>query len=478
MTPPHVIVIGGGLAGLSCALGLQDGGAAVTLLEARPRLGGATWSFRRHGLTFDNGQHVYLRCCTAYRRFLERVGTIDDAPLQDRLDLAVLRPRPGREAAVAHLRERSLPAPLQLAPALLGYRHLALAQRFGLGRAALALLRARTTDANLDAESFASFLARYGQGGEATRALFELIALPTTNVHLDEASAALVTKVFRTGLLGEPGASAIGWARIPLGALHGDAAERALVAGGATIRRRAKVSAIDVASDGEVARAPGAASAGDGARPHATGVVVDGEHLDADAVVLAVPHEDAAELLPESVGFAPALAGLGTSPIVDIHLIFDRKITEHAVAAGVDTPVQFLFDRTAACGLEGPGQCLAISVSGADAEHGMRSADLIERYHQAIVELFPAAREAALLDAVVSREHTATFRGRPGTAALRPGAETGVGGLYLAGAWTDTGWPATMEGAVRSGTKAAWHALGAVGLSGLRPAPLLAEVAA
>jgi squalene-associated FAD-dependent desaturase len=465
VTRPHVLVIGGGLAGLSCALAVQDGGAAVTLLEARPRLGGATWSFRRHGLSFDNGQHVYLRCCTAYRRFLERVGTAQDAPLQEHLDLSVLRPRTGRAPAIAQLRERALPAPLQLAPALLGYRHLRVGERLGLGRAALALLRARTTDADLDSESFGSFLTRYGQHGDATRALFELIALPTTNVHLDEASAALVTKVFRTGLLGEPGASALGWAKIPLGALHGDAAEKALLAGGASIRRRAKVTTIDLAP---VDRGP-----------RTSGVVVDGEHLAADAVVLAVPHDEAAELLPDAVGFASTLAGLGVSPIVDIHLVFDRRVTELFVGAGVGTPVQFFFDRTAACGLEGPGQCLAISVSGADAEHGMRSAALIERYHEAVVELFPAAREAQLLDAVVSREHTATFRGIPGTAALRPGAETGIGGLFLAGAWTDTGWPATMEGAVRSGTKAAWHALRAVGLSAARlGSDQLAEAAA
>jgi uncharacterized protein with NAD-binding domain and iron-sulfur cluster len=132
---------------------------------------------------------------------------------------------------------------------------------------------------------------------------------------------------------------------------------------------------------------------------------------------------------------------------------------EYPVAAALDSPVQYVFDKTDASGHTGPGQVLSISVSGADAEHGERPEALIDRYHRAIIELFPKAKEASLVDAVVSREHDATFRGRPGTKALRPSTQTKIGNLFLAGAWTDTGWPATMEGAVRSGNRAAWHSL-------------------
>jgi len=132
---PHVVVIGGGLAGLAAAIACTDGGARVTLFEGRPRFGGATWSFERNGLSFDNGQHVYLRCCTAYRRFLERIGTADKAPLQQRLALPVLAPgRAGSPARLAWIRRNGLPVPFNLAPALLAYRHLSLRERLGIGR--------------------------------------------------------------------------------------------------------------------------------------------------------------------------------------------------------------------------------------------------------------------------------------------------------------------------------------------------------
>ena len=288
-----------------------------------------------------------------------------------------------------------------------------------------------------------------------------MIALPTTNVRVGEGSAALATKVFRTGLLAEADAADLGWSRVPLSVLHGDAAERALHNNGAVIRRRARVGAIDVAPL---------------ARDEVSGVVVDGEAIPADAVVLAVPHDAAAKLLPDAVEYADQLAGLGTSPIVDIHLVYDRKVCDYPVAAGASSPVQYVFDRTDSSGLSGDGQCLAVSVSAADAERSERGDSLVSRYHAAVIDLFPRAEFAHLLDAVVTREPAATFRGVPGTARLRPGTETTLSGLFVAGAWTDTGWPATMEGAVRSGNRAAWHALRTLGLS-RGPSPELAKEA-
>jgi uncharacterized protein with NAD-binding domain and iron-sulfur cluster len=157
------------------------------------------------------------------------------------------------------------------------------------------------------------------------------------------------------------------------------------------------------------------------------------------------------------------LEALGASPIVDVHVVYDRRVSEYPIAAGVDTPVQYVFDKTVASGHDPTGgQVLAVSISCADAEHRQRPEELIKRYIDALGVLFPRARSAKVVDAVVSREHEATFRGVPGTARLRPRAETGIAGLFLAGAWTDTGWPATMEGAVQSGSRAAAHALRAV----------------
>ncbi|HTX00677.1 MAG TPA: FAD-dependent oxidoreductase, partial [Acidimicrobiales bacterium] len=243
---PRVVVVGGGLAGLSAAVACLDGGAAVTLLEARPRLGGATWSFSRNGLDFDNGQHVYLRCCTAYQRFLERLGTAHLAPLQDRMAIPVIAPGRDEDSppVTSWLRRDRLPAPLHLARSLLTYRHLGLGDRLRLGLAALALRRLRLEDPTLDEQDLAGFLARHGQREAAITALWELIALPTTNVHARECSLALAAKVFKTGLLLDATAADIGWAHVPLARLHAEPAEQLLTRHGAVVRRRARVDEL------------------------------------------------------------------------------------------------------------------------------------------------------------------------------------------------------------------------------------------
>jgi len=185
---------------------------------------------------------------------------------------------------------------------------------------------------------------------------------------------------------------------------------------------------------------------------------VGDEAATADAVILAVPHDIAAGLLPEGVVDASALEKLGASPIVNVHLHYDRVVLDEPFAAAVDSPVQWLFDRTASSGIE-QGQLVSISISGADDDLALSQEALQGIYVPALERLLPAAKAATLLDFSVTRQPRATFRGRPGTQAYRPGARTSVDGLYLAGAWTDTGWPATMEGAVLSGLTAARAAL-------------------
>jgi squalene-associated FAD-dependent desaturase len=458
MSKPHVIVVGGGLAGLSAALSCADGGSQVTLLEARPRLGGLTWSFEREGLSFDNGQHVYLRCCTEYQRFLRRIGSDHLAPLQRQMAVPVVRP--GRHAS--WLRSDPLPAPVHLARSLLTYRHLGIIDRLGLGRAALALRRLRLDDPSLDEQTFGDWLSRHGQSPEAISGLWDLITLPTVNLRASRASLALAAKVFQTGLLSDARAGDIGWSRVPLARLHGEPAMVALSEAGADVRLRTKVAAIE---------------AGDGTAGHAPmTVVADGERIDADAVVLAVPHHIAADLLPPgSIPNPESLLGLGFSPIVGVNLVYDRKVMGYEIAAGLGTTAQFVFDRSVASGLAASpgrgGQCLAVSISSADHVLGTRPEDLIELVSRAICDLFPVARPATLVDAVVTRERMATFCGEPGTQALRHGARTRYPHLLLAGAWTDTGWPATMEGAVRSGNTAASLALDSVGNTRRRTGP-------
>jgi squalene-associated FAD-dependent desaturase len=408
-------VVGGGLAGIAAALELADGGAQVELLEARPRLGGATFSIERDGVAMDNGQHVFLRCCTAYIAFLERLGVADQVHLQRRLELPVLAPD-GRRA---WLSRNSLPAPLHLSGSLARFGFLSPRERLQAVRAALALRELDLADPALDQRTFADWLGEHGQSPRAIESFWDLIVLPTVNLRSGEASLALATKVFQTGLLESSSAADIGWAAVPLGKLHGEAAERALAAAGVEVRLRAPVGSLS--------------------------------ELAADAVVLAVPHREAAELLGR-----PELRGLGAAPIVNLHVVYDRKVTDLPFAAGVDTPVQFVFDRTASSGLR-EGQYLAVSLSAADDFDHRRVDDLRAEFEPELARLFPAAARARIRDFFVTREPNATFRQAPGTAALR--RVEGPRGVHVAGAWTDTGWPATMEGAVRSGVAAARAAL-------------------
>jgi monoamine oxidase len=186
-------------------------------------------------------------------------------------------------------------------------------------------------------------------------------------------------------------------------------------------------------------------------------VVTDERNLMADAVVVATPPEVAQRLVPEGVLPTEIGLGLGQSPIVNVHLVLDRPVTDISMAAVVDSPIQFIFDRTASSGVR-RGQCLSISLSAADDYIAQSSTQLVGTFFAALQTLLPIARTARLVDGVVTRERAATFRATPGTAALRPGSRTSIPGLFLAGAWCDTGWPATMEGAVQSGNTAA-HAL-------------------
>jgi squalene-associated FAD-dependent desaturase len=457
MNRPDVVVVGGGLAGISAALGAADAGAKVTLLERRGKLGGLTWSFRRKGRWFDNGQHVFLRCCTSYRSFLDRLGATEMTHLQPRLEVPVLAPG-GRSAVIGR---SSLPAPLHLAGSLARYRHLSLADRMRLARPALALRRLDLDDPSLDDLAFGPWLEARGQRREAITSLWNLIALPTLNVSADDASLALAAMVFRTGLLDSADGGDIGWSKVPLGELHGEQARRALSDAGVDVVVGAAVHAIDAATAG-----PRVVSFADAT-------------LEADAVVVTTPPEVAAALIPD--GGLGRIVGLGASPIVNVHLVLDRRVTDLPMFACVHSPVQFVFDRTASAhfgdpesGLPGE-QCLSISLSGADADIGRRPEDLISSYVDALGEVVPAVRDARVIDGVVSRERTATFRAVPGSASLRPGVTTSLDRVLVAGAWGDTGWPATMEGAVRSGAAAAVAALARLGSPG--PSPSLAQVA-
>ena len=501
--PGKIVVIGGGLAGITAAIALGETGADVTLAEARPRLGGATTSFSRGGLMVDNGQHVFLRCCVAYRGLLARLGMTGAVSLQDRFDVTVLAP-----GERAQLRRTALPGPLHMGQALMGYRFLSRAQRLRVARAALAMAALNPAKPELDRQRLGDFLAAHGQDERTRRLLWDLFTVSALNVNGDDANLSLAATVVKTALLGARDAADIGVPSVPLGVLHGQAAGALLARLGAQVRLSAKVAAIEVLPGGPGPRfrvrlagrrggdgppPDGAALAGaalDGAAPEGaapdgtgldgTGLDGAGEVIEADGVVLAVPSAVAARLAPVgtvsmgavstgTVGEPTAMGNghgplgqpgpeqwqeLATSPIVNVHVIYDRRVTRLPFAAAVDSPVQWVFDRTGSSGLRS-GQYLAVSLSAADGYVDVPASALRERFLPAMADLFPAARDARVTDFFVTRERRATLRQVPGCERLRPGAATALPGLVLAGAWTDTGWPDTMEGAVRSGLNAA-----------------------
>ncbi|MCK9924265.1 hydroxysqualene dehydroxylase HpnE [Frankia sp. AgPm24] len=461
---PHLVVIGGGLAGMAAALVAADAGARVTMLEARPRLGGATTSFRRGELWIDTGQHVFMRCCTAYRGLIARLGVTHLTTLQPRLDVPVLL---GATQTRTRLRRTGvrLPAPLHLAPALLGYKALPLAERVRAGLAAFQLGRLDERSPRVDSGSFGAWLASHGQGPAATSALWELLTVATLNLPADEASLGLAAKVVRTGLLEAADAGDIGWAEAPLSRLHGDAALAALTAVGADVRTGVKVRSVTADGAGwRVAVTAGGTSRGEavpGADPSGS--------LYADAVVLATPAPAAAGLLPDGATVdARRLHALGDSPIINVHMIYPRQVIEGPFLAVVDSPIQWIFDRTISSGLAASGppgaQYLALSQSAAEPWINMPAGDVATLFTEEMARLFPAARAAEPIEVFVTRERTATFRQVPGSLALRPGASTGLAHFALAGTYTDTGWPATMESAVRSGVAAARESLAGMGV--------------
>jgi squalene-associated FAD-dependent desaturase len=459
----RVVVIGGGLAGIAAALDCADAGARVTLVEVRRQLGGAIYSFERDGLQIDNGQHVFMRCCAAYRGLLVRLGSERTVSIQPRLRVPVLSP--GSHKAL--LRRRALPAPLHMAGALARYPHLTLAQRLGVARTALALARLDPPEETLQGPTFGEWLDRRGQGADAVSALWDVIVRPTLNLPAAEASLELGAFVFRTALLTDADAGDMGFHSAALSETIGEPAARALSSAGVEVKLGWRAERLGRTATGIEVHGRGGrgGDGGEGRGEQGSGSFAGNdrgeEELSADAAIVAMPHNRAAALLaPLLPEVARRLDALGSSPIVNLHVVYNRQVCEEPFAAGVGTPVQYLFDRTSAAGVPAECQYLAVSLSAAEQEMGMSVDALRERYLPALQKLLPRARDAKVERFLVTREHAATFRAAPGVGALRPGPRVGLPGVVLAGAWTATGWPATLEGAVLSGHAAARSALG------------------
>jgi squalene-associated FAD-dependent desaturase len=399
-----VTVVGGGLAGLAAALDLVDAGHAVTVLEARPTLGGAVQTLpEREGDPEpppDNGQHIGLGCFTEYLRFLDRIGE-GGSFLRTRLALPVI----AEDGTVAAIEPRLA--------TLLRYRHLTPRDRV---RTPIVTARCRKARAE-PGETFGGLLRRLGASDAAIDRFWDVFIRPALNLRCEEVDAEAGLFTVRTALLGPRANSDLVLPTRPLGLMHGDAAGQALGAAGATVHTDVRVGSLD--------------------------------EIDADAIVVAVPPRESARLLGEPE------PGLEDSPIVSVHLWFDRPLLDRPLAALLGSDAHWVFDRGGLTG-HAPerGQYLTVVSSGVPELLEVRGRELVERVAGQLTERLG---EAELLWSRVSREPYATVALRPGT--VRPGVETSRPGVVRAGTWTDTGWPATMESAIRSGRRAAQHIL-------------------
>jgi hydroxysqualene dehydroxylase len=444
------LVVGGGLAGITAALDLADQGAQVTLVERAPVLGGLCRSVPDPVAgRVDTGQHVYLGCCTALEQFLGRIG-VEPAWRQQRLELVVANAQTG---VARRLRAAPLPAPVHLLPVLFRWPGLGTRELVGTRTVVSALASFGPQDQELlDGVPARSWLYSLGQDDRAITQVWEPFLVSACNVSLDRCSAGLAAYVIREGLLGSGDDGAL---RIPAADLTDwldQPSQRRLGAGAVQVKLRWRAAELLPV----------------GARSHLLRSAT-GEELEAEWVVLATAAPASLRLL-KSRGVADArldaAAALPSSPILNLHLFTDRPFLPGPVVAAPGSPLQWLFDRSALGERElsvagEPVFHSAISLSAADALIGTAENLITDQLWALCRELFPAARGARLRHSRVTREASATFAALPGSAAARPGPKTQVDGVLLAGNWTDTGWPATMEGAVRSGHAAALAATAA-----------------
>jgi squalene-associated FAD-dependent desaturase len=439
-----VIVIGGGLAGLSAGVSLAEAGWRVRLFEQRPFLGGRATSYvLPDGEHVDNCQHVTLGCCTNLEDFYRRVGAQDKIKYFDRL---VFQDPQGR---IGIMQAGLFPAPLHMTGSFLGFAPLTFADKRSIANALLDILRGKGHTEDLDTSggiSMMEWLQKRKQTKGAIERFWRVVLVSALDEELDKTDARFGVDVFWKGFLSNRTGYRMGVPAVPLAELY-DGCKKEIERRGGEVNLRMPMRAIHV-KDGEL-----------------VSIEFDGGRQEsADAYIFAMPHENLTELLPEEVKRKePKLAQLGNikvSPITGVHFWFDREVMKEPFVTLLDTTTQWIFNKSALyAGKNGGGkengQYLQLVISA--------SYELLQKPRQEIIDLclgevrqaLPLAREAILMKATVIKEAAATFSPQPGVDRWRPTQETSVKGMYLAGDWTKTGWPATMEGAVRSGYLAA-----------------------
>jgi zeta-carotene desaturase len=436
----RVIIAGGGLAGLAAAAALGGAGHTVQLFEARPFLGGRATSYEVPGVStegtesdeIDNCQHILLRCCVNLADFYTRLGVASKIAYQREFTFI----EPGGRASA--LKRGLLPAPAHFAESFIKLTYLSFGEKLAVGRAIQAINKEKNRK-DLDQITMQDWLLQHGQPPRAIERFWRQVLVSAINEELDRMSALHGFQVFRLGFLARSDSYEMGIPNVPLGELYSSEAWKKL--GNVEIHLRAPVEKI-VMEQGL-------------ARAAIVGGSMGGAEQRADAFISAVPFERVNALVP---GLDLDLHDFEHSPITGIHLWFDRPITNLPHATLLDRTIQWMFNKH-------EGRYIQLVVSASRSLTEMPRADVIALALKELAEFFPVVAQAKLEKAHVVKEVRATFSAKPGLEAQRPFSRTHIPNLFLAGDWTKSGWPATMEGAVRSGYIAAEGVAAAVGVA-------------
>ena len=448
------MVLGGGVAGVATAVYLLDRGYRVVLIEARGFLGGRSFSFtdKEREVAVDNGQHVIIKGCSRFLDLLQRLGALDRWYQQPRLQLPILDSR-GNSGSLSSSR---LPSPFHLAPSFLRYPHLGFRDKF---RVALTLARAKFTDRNqpyLEQLTFREWLDRQGQTERAVQNFWNLLLMPTLNDQVQDVSATMGLMIVQEGMLAGSHSADLGYAQDGLLDAFGEPAREHLASRGVRLILGSPICSL-MAKSGEVQAVE----------------LSSGEICSGQIFVSALPFDGLLRVLPQEgleMPYFQRLTALESSPIVNVHLWYDREVMTQDFCAFVDSPLQWVFNKSCIYGRSrlgrkktgladrrgsNAGQYICISLSAAWEYIDQPREDLAERFIDEMAQVFPQAKRSRVERAVVVKQRRATFRCLPGANDLRPDSPTPYCNLFLAGEWTNTGWPSTMESAARSGYNAA-----------------------
>ena len=448
----RTIIVGGGLAGLAAAVALADRGVLVQLFESRPRLGGRASSFfdSTTGTQIDNCQHVSMGCCTNFQHFCQTVGI--DRHFRREAELNFIGPdcRDGDGKAdgprINRFAASVWPAPLHLLPAFRRLDYLSNRDKWQLAKGLRVL--AATNPASCDQQTFAEWLDRHEQTPATIERFWHVVLVSALSESLERISVPHARKVFVDAFMANRRGWEVSIPTVPLDDLYGGQLTDWLTQRGVAIRLQAGVKQFNVEDDAVI------------------GVELrDGESLAADQFVLAVPHHLVRPMLPPGLADHPDVTRLGqleSAPIASVHLWFDRAITDLPHAVFVARLSQWMFNRSVLQG-DSNQHSYQIVISAARHLAGQSQDQIITQVVDELAHVWPAVAEAELLHGRLVTEHRAVFSVQPGADSLRPSQQSPIDNLQFAGDWTNTGWPGTMESAVRSGYLAAENILRKLG---------------